>query len=100
MAQIYDFPKRNVNEHKWYHFLYTSVALRHHQYDCLYCEKCNRWLIRKEVAGRFLYIEKWVEYSDFKDIIEENVLVELKPKLVWRLLKLENFFRRFQNDSK
>jgi hypothetical protein len=90
MAQVFQFPEK-VSEgvHKWYHFPYTSVSLRFNQYDCIFCDKCQRWLIRKKVAKRFLYIKDWVTYDEFQDILENNVMADLKPRLVWFLLHLE-----------
>jgi hypothetical protein len=57
------------------------------------CEKCKRWRIRKKVAGRYLYIKDWVSYEEFRDIIDEKVIADLKPRLVWFMLDLENKIR-------
>jgi hypothetical protein len=100
MAEIYQFPeKENYEPHSWTHFLWTSVALRWGDYDCMICEKCKRWRIRKKVAGRYLYIKEWVSYEDFRDIIDEKVMADLKPLLVWHLIRLELYLKSARAQS-
>lgn len=95
MAQVFQFPEKNLKKHKWWHKPYVSKAIIHDDHTCYVCDRCNNWIIEKDLDGEKLVMHKWVDFDSFQKICDGYEIANLKPRLVWLLHDIEKKFKEY-----
>ena len=100
MGRIFQFPKKNHKKHKWWHKPWVSKAMIYDGHTCYVCDKCNRWMIEKDLDGEKLVIQQWVDFETFEKICDGSEIANLKPRIVWILQDIEKKINEWLGNKK